>query len=423
MREIKVVIGKNFGDEGKGAIVNLLCRNQKALVVRGNGGAQAGHTVEEGSFRFVFHQLGSGSLQGCPVFWSKYFLPDLYKLGEEAEQFGAEKARLEEAEERTWDKTLPIIYADPECVCVTIYDVLLNNMVEYLRGESRHGSCGMGIFETVCRSKQTEYALCLGDFADCDESQIAERLKKIRDGYVKPRIKTLLADAHGGKSAIEVMSPQYDSELGNWIELMEDDNIPWNAARIMCDNFKKFVRLADWQKLSTQYGRIVFENAQGLMLDWDNEEYSPHLTASYTGLRNVSEMLKQTEQMAFSTLELCYVTRTYVTRHGAGRLDHECAREEINPALYDLTNVYNPWQGNLRYGKHPSGENFFRYIRQDMKWLEEIAAAPQTTLYLTHLDETDGKVLFDDEEMSVEKFDALCQEYGIRLQIFKERFF
>ena len=60
MKEVKIVIGKNFGDEGKGAAVDRLCCDKNALVVRHNGGAQAGHTVEEGDFRFVFHQLGSG---------------------------------------------------------------------------------------------------------------------------------------------------------------------------------------------------------------------------------------------------------------------------------------------------------------------------------------------------------------------------
>ena len=54
MKDIKVVIGKNFGDEGKGAAVYRLCQGKKAIVVRHNGGAQAGHTVEDGSFRFVF---------------------------------------------------------------------------------------------------------------------------------------------------------------------------------------------------------------------------------------------------------------------------------------------------------------------------------------------------------------------------------
>src|SRR5574344_824022 len=129
MREIKVVIGKNFGDEGKGMTVDCLCRDSHALVVRHNGGAQAGHTVEDGDFRFVFHQLGSGSRWGCPTYWSKTFLPDLLKLSEEAESFRQEAlCKL--------DRDLRVkIYAHPYCTCTTVYDVLLNSLIEQLRGK------------------------------------------------------------------------------------------------------------------------------------------------------------------------------------------------------------------------------------------------------------------------------------------------
>ena len=49
-------------------------------------------------------------------------------------------------------------------------------------------------------------------------------------------------------------------------------------------------------------------------------------------------------------VEVCYVTRTYLTRHGAGRFDEECDKAEINPDMVDLTNVPNPHQGTIRYG-------------------------------------------------------------------------
>ena len=48
-------------------------------------------------------------------------------------------------------------------------------------------------------------------------------------------------------------------------------------------------------------------------------------------------------------IEACYVTRTYLTRHGAGRLDNECKREDINKDMFDHTNLPNPHQGTLRY--------------------------------------------------------------------------
>lgn len=447
MVEYKVVIGKNFGDEGKGALVNLLCRNGKSLVVRCNGGAQAGHTVEEEDFRFVFHQLGSGSLQGCPVFWGKRFLPDLYKLDEEVEQFCVETARIcegerlriqnnatRQAEDSGLEQRLPVIYADPECECVTVYDVILNSLAEQLRGEDRHGSCGMGIYETVLRSQLPEYRLLLGDFAVSNVAQIEARLRQIRDGYARPRMKELLsvhsAEAALGRCLSEDGEKRWDSKITEWLQIMEDDNVPRNAAQVMWENCQRYVKLTTWQQLWPKYERIVFENAQGLMLDWDNEEYGPHLTASHTGLKNVTELLgecvgggseaaidAQADRGGQPSLEVCYVTRTYVTRHGAGRLDHEYPREKLIPGFYDQTNVYNPWQGELRCGKHPAGDEFFRYIRQDLKWLEGLAVMPQITIYLSHLDETGGEVLFANERISPKELEQRCALQGIKLQL------
>ena len=56
MQTIRAVIGKGFGDEGKGLVTDLYCsKSPNALVIKHNGGAQAGHTVETGGKRFVFH--------------------------------------------------------------------------------------------------------------------------------------------------------------------------------------------------------------------------------------------------------------------------------------------------------------------------------------------------------------------------------
>ncbi len=58
------------------------------------------------------------------------------------------------------------------------------------------------------------------------------------------------------------------------------------------------------------------------------------------------------------------MTRTYLTRHGAGRFDQECPKAEINPAMVDLTNVPNPYQGTIRYGKLDE-KALIRRIRED----------------------------------------------------------
>src|SRR2546422_5532976 len=59
-----VVVGAQWGDEGKGKIVDVLAERAD-LVVRYQGGANAGHTVNTGTGEFVLHQIPSGILQGA----------------------------------------------------------------------------------------------------------------------------------------------------------------------------------------------------------------------------------------------------------------------------------------------------------------------------------------------------------------------
>src|SRR6266550_1952991 len=59
-----VVVGAQWGDEGKGKIVDVLAERAD-LVVRYQGGANAGHTVDTGASEFVLHQIPSGIIQGA----------------------------------------------------------------------------------------------------------------------------------------------------------------------------------------------------------------------------------------------------------------------------------------------------------------------------------------------------------------------
>src|SRR5947199_40718 len=59
-----VVVGAQWGDEGKGKIVDVLAERAE-LVVRYQGGANAGHTVDTGAGEFVLHQIPSGIIQGA----------------------------------------------------------------------------------------------------------------------------------------------------------------------------------------------------------------------------------------------------------------------------------------------------------------------------------------------------------------------
>jgi adenylosuccinate synthase len=88
----------------------------------------------------------------------------------------------------------------------------------------------------------------------------------------------------------------------------------------------------------------IFEGAQGLLLDQDRGAF-PHVTRSNTGLHNA---LALASEAGIAALDVTYVTRAYVTRHGAGPLPHELDGPPCAGARDD-TNVTNAWQGNLRY--------------------------------------------------------------------------
>ena len=76
MTRVIAVIGSGFGDEGKGLMTDYhSSQHDDAVVIRSNGGAQAGHTVTlPTGERHVFSHFGSGSLNGTPTFLSSYFV-------------------------------------------------------------------------------------------------------------------------------------------------------------------------------------------------------------------------------------------------------------------------------------------------------------------------------------------------------------
>ena len=288
--EAQIIIGKNFGDEGKGLATDYFARQAQqsgkpCLVVRHNGGAQAGHTVDRGTDRFVFHQLSSGSFRGADTLWADSFLPDLYKLREEAEDFFALSGKR------------PRILSGGDCRCVVIDDVLLNMALETARGSNRHGSCGMGINEAVQRSK-TAFLLTLREVRGMTADALYRRLREIRSGYTAVRLK---------QTGLDRLDSEYTS-------LLRNDNVLRNAAEGMCRS-AALTETAAPSELST-FESVIFEGAQGLLLDENYLAYAPHLTTSRTGLQQPLALCR--ELFPAADCRAVYVTRTYVTRHGAG---------------------------------------------------------------------------------------------------------
>ena len=385
MRSI-AVIGKNFGDEGKGLAVASLSRVLgKPLIVKHNGGAQAGHTVEDAAaaWRFVHHQIGAGAEYGAPTLFAEHYMPDLYQLGKEVADF------------TQLFRFVPLLYSGKTARVTTIDDVLLNMGVEAARGDARHGSCGMGIDECVQRNR-AGYGLSVEEVAAWSETELLQRLRELRTRYTKERAAAL---------GIDRENPYF--------ELLENDTVLQNYVAEVKTNIGLLTLVDANRDWLLQFEHLIFESGQGLLLDEDHEAYAPHLTSSKTGMHNPASFLAK---RGLTLDEAIYVTRSYVTRHGAGPLPCETARDKLPGVGADLTNQPNEWQGTLRYARHESMEAFFAPVERDKDSVQLFSGARNTKLsiLITHLKETGNRLYFEEGEVSFERVRKEGERRGIR---------
>jgi adenylosuccinate synthase len=317
MRHARVVIGSNFGDEGKGLMTDYFTRQaggDGVLVVRFNGGAQAGHTVvAPDGRRHVFSHVGAGSLAGADTLLARRFIANPMLFASEREELAA------------MDVT-PRVFVDPRCLLTTPFDMILNEMVETARGAARHGSVGLGINETVTRSDHPRFRLTVGD-AIAFPAAVADHLRRIQAEWVPQRVADL------------GLQREYECRR----DLLGRDSLIDHWAHLLVAFLDSVTVSPDSDVLAT-YNQVVFEGAQGLALDETRGQF-PHVTRSRTGIRNVAEILRG---MPPTEVAVTYATRAYLTRHGAGPLDGELPGVPF-PGVYDHTNVPHEFQGTLRY--------------------------------------------------------------------------
>lgn len=325
MKRATVVIGANYGDEGKGLIVDYLAsKTPNAVVVRFNGGAQAGHTVvtPDGE-RHVFHHLGAGTFAGAHTYLAKHFVLNPLLFWKEINELSlGVTARIR-------------VGADPRCFVSTPYDMMINQRLEDKRGAERHGSVGVGFGETIERNQYPAFRLYKDDLKDV--GKVRNKLKLIRDVWIPQRCHKL---------GIDVVE---DAALRD--ELLDEIVKSFTA-------FNKAVYTAGAEFLDGR--NVIFEGAQGLALDMDGPNF-PHVTRSNTGLTNVVPLAAACNL----GLDVIYVTRPYLTKHGAGPLPGEC---EPWASIKDDTNLPHPFQGVMRYAKLDVTGMLMR-IRNDIKLL------------------------------------------------------
>jgi adenylosuccinate synthase len=295
MAQHHVVCGLGFGDEGKGTIVDYLCHKHRPdYVVRFNGGAQAAHNVVLPDGRHhVFSQFGSGAFWGTSTFLSEHMLVNPLAMNRE-------RRHLVEVGARGLG-----MFVDERALITTPYHQHLNRSRETA---AAHGSCGMGIGETM-RLHQQGLSLTVGDTRS--EALCQRKLVELWDACGAP---------------IGQLSPS----------LLAAKYLDWSTA--------VHITPAGWLKREVADGaRLVFEGAQGLLLD-ERFGWMPHCTWSNTTPVNAMELLR--ECGGVHSFEIIGVLRAYHTRHGAGPLPTEIPGS-VSPTEHNGDNLY---QGAFRWG-------------------------------------------------------------------------
>jgi len=282
------VVDLGYGDAGKGTVVDALCASgQVTAVIRFNGGAQAAHNVVTPAGRHhTFAQFGSGTFHGVPTHLSRFVVVDPLALAAEAIALG---------------NPFHLLTIDGDTLLATPWHRAANQARERRRGGARHGSCGMGIGQTM------EYALSHPD------------APRAADVLSPTRLRARLAAVREALGPLDDVPP---------LEDVVDAFLAFGRAVSIVD--------ASFGDRLLAQGRCVFEGAQGVLLDeWRG--WHPYTTWSTTTFANVAALCPSFERLG--------VVRAYTTRHGAGPFVTEAPL-----ALPEAHNGVGKWQGAFRVG-------------------------------------------------------------------------
>ncbi|MFE3457324.1 adenylosuccinate synthetase [Nocardiopsis aegyptia] len=322
--EHAIVVDLGFGDAGKGVTVDLLCaRRRYGAVVRANGGAQAAHNVVTPDGRHhTFAQFGAGTLAPggpVPTHLSRFAVVDPFALAAEARHLSALGV----------PDPFALVTVDRRALISTPWHQAANRARELARGADRHGSCGMGVGETMAYAlAHPEDAPTAGDCAH--PARLRRKLRRLAEHLAE-------ATGTGNTGAWQENAGQAGAE--------EAPNLEECVAAYAA--FAQRVRLVDEDHLAhlLTAAPVVFEGAQGVLLDeWHG--FHPYTTWSTTTTANPLALLAEAGRPGQA--RRIGVVRTYTTRHGAGPLVTE--DPVLGAVLPERHNGNHPWQGPFRVG-------------------------------------------------------------------------
>ena len=305
----KCVIGLQWGDEAKGKLVDILTEG-KDLVVRYQGGANAGHTVVIGDDVYKLHHIPSGILnEGVLNLITAGVVINPPTIIEE----------IESLEARGIDVAARMKISGRAHVVMpwhVLEDKMWNRLVS---GEDNIGTTLRGIGPCYADKISRSFAIRIGDMLQDD---FADRVRKIVE--VKKRVLTAAGDEDTGSLDAEAIVAEYTKFAKALRPLVTDTN------RILLDAI-------DEDK------EILFEGAQGSLLDIDHGTF-PFVTSSNSSGLGISTGSGVPGNWL---TDVVGVMKTYATRVGGGPFPTEQDNEQ-GQHIRDEGNEYGTTTGRPR---------------------------------------------------------------------------
>lgn len=320
--EATIMTDLGFGDAGKGTTTEYLAaQSDSSVVIRFNGGGQAEHNIVTPDGRHhVFSQVGAGSfLPNVATHLSRDMLVNPINMT-------AEVAHLAElGVDDVWERTT----VDETAKIVTPFHRAGNRLRELARGRERHGSTGQGISEAV--------------LDDMIRPQLTLRAEDIATTGLIAKLEAIRI---AKRDQLHAFGNLLQHDTPDWEALNDPSTSEWYAEQYHeWANNVRIVGQRHLAQLAMEYRHLIFEPAQGILLD-EKRGFHPHTTWSNTTPDNARRQLADIQ--FDGPVRTLGIVRAYTTRHGDGPFVTE--DPTLNGPLYEYFNGTGPWQGHFRIG-------------------------------------------------------------------------
>ncbi|KKU32725.1 MAG: Adenylosuccinate synthetase [Candidatus Uhrbacteria bacterium GW2011_GWE2_46_68] len=327
MTRALILCDLGFGDGTKGATTDFLARSQGfRSIMRYTGGPQARHfvTTPQGVVH-GFAQCCSGMfVPGTSSILSSSMLVDLIALQGEIQTL--EKI----IGQPIWER----VVLDSSSTLVTPFHAVMGQLMELRRGEKRHGSCGMGVGQSVFERKAGQ-ELTIQKLFEGDGRRLLVDWQKQMEELIACTKKDFphLGEACDASTAFFHQYLDASYLLGIYGDILQ-------KAPCRITDTAAYVR-----ELVRDGHDLLLEGAQGALLDRE-QGFFPFVTKTCTTCHEAQRFLNGLDVR----VKKMGVLRAYMHRHGAGPFVTEDA--QFASKMHDRNNAPNPWQGPMRFG-HP----------------------------------------------------------------------